>query len=63
MWMSDKPLVQLELAESISTLVLAHSNLDNAFMFQRTFYKTFQDELGGIDRYRYDSKKKGTSRT
>lgn len=53
MWMSDKPKVQRELAESISNLIHTHNSVDNAIVFMRVFFKTVHREFPKIDRLRY----------
>jgi ribosomal RNA-processing protein 1 len=52
MWMSDKPEVQRELAESISKLIHTHGINENAYMFIKTFYITMSREMPGVDRLR-----------
>ena len=54
MWMSDKPLVQRELAEAISKLIHTHKSTDNAIMFIKVFYTTMHREFPRIDRLRYE---------
>lgn len=54
MWMSDKPVVQRELGESISKLIHTHSNPDNAILFIKTFYTTMHRQFPLIDRLRHD---------
>ncbi|EDO46082.1 predicted protein [Nematostella vectensis] len=53
-WMSDKPLVQEELASSISSLIHSFRNKDSALLFLVTFFKTMHREWHGIDRLRMD---------
>merc|ERR1719189_472444 len=53
-WMSDKPLVQEELAESISSMVAIFQNSQNSIGFIRAFAKTFQREWNRVDRWRMD---------
>lgn len=53
-WMSDKPLVQEELAENISSMVSSFQTTDNSLVFVTCFAKTFQREWFGIDRWRMD---------
>ncbi|XP_064651343.1 ribosomal RNA processing protein 1 homolog B-like [Lineus longissimus] len=54
MWMSDKPLVQEDLAELISSLIHNLKTPDAAFMFLETFFETECREWYGIDRLRID---------
>lgn len=54
MWMSDKPLIQEELALNISQLVLSFRNEQSAVLFIKTFFKTMEREWHGIDRLRLD---------
>ncbi|KFB52738.1 hypothetical protein ZHAS_00021000 [Anopheles sinensis] len=55
MWMSDKPLVQEELAESVGTLVRCFDeNVPVALQFYKAFMKTMGLEWFGIDRWRMD---------
>jgi len=54
MWMSDKPVVQSELAENISKSILSHHNAENAITFIKTFFVTINREFTGIDRLRHD---------
>ncbi|XP_072369120.1 ribosomal RNA processing protein 1 homolog B-like [Scyliorhinus torazame] len=54
MWMQDKPLLQEELANSISQLIYTFKNLDAKFLFMETFFQTMNREWNGIDRLRLD---------
>ncbi|XP_064599442.1 uncharacterized protein LOC135465986 [Liolophura sinensis] len=55
MWMSDKPLVQEELATTISSLVHCFDgNTSLVFSFIRIFFRTEAREWHGIDRWRMD---------
>ncbi|CAH3189742.1 unnamed protein product, partial [Porites evermanni] len=54
MWMSDKPLIQEELALNISQLVMSFRNEQSAVLFIKTFFKTMEREWHGIDRLRLD---------
>nr|XP_039252421.1 ribosomal RNA processing protein 1 homolog A-like [Styela clava] len=54
MWMSDKPLVQEDLANKISDLLPGLSNIKTAMLFFDTFLETMQREWKGIDRLRMD---------
>jgi len=53
-WMSDKPLVQEELAETISSFVNHFKNKETSFLYIKCFLKTFLREWFGIDRWRTD---------
>jgi len=53
-WMSDKPLVQEELAENISSFVSCFQNTESSLVFLKSFLKTFGREWFGIDRWRTD---------
>ena len=54
-WMSDKPLVQEELAESIGSMTACFgSNAPAAFLFISSFLMTIGREWVGIDRWRMD---------
>ncbi|XP_046384277.1 ribosomal RNA processing protein 1 homolog A-like isoform X1 [Ischnura elegans] len=52
MWMSDKPLVQEEVAENISNLI--HSIGEGGDLFIKCFFLTMIQEWNGIDQYRLD---------
>ncbi|XP_038657234.1 ribosomal RNA processing protein 1 homolog B-like, partial [Scyliorhinus canicula] len=54
MWMQDKPVLQEELANSISQLIHTFKNLDAKFLFMETFFQTMNREWNGIDRLRLD---------
>ncbi|PFX32530.1 Ribosomal RNA processing protein 1-like B [Stylophora pistillata] len=54
MWMSDKPLIQEELALNISQLIFSFRNEQSAVFFIKAFFKTMQREWHGIDRLRLD---------
>ncbi|KAK0082678.1 hypothetical protein PV325_010019 [Microctonus aethiopoides] len=54
MWLSDKPLVQEELAESISHLIFCFESLDIVLMYITCTLKTLSYEWFGIDHYRID---------
>ena len=49
-WMSDKPLVQEELAESISSFIKCFHSQDSSLLFIQSFLQTFGREWFGIDR-------------
>merc|ERR1719394_1101651 len=53
-WMSDKPLVQEELAESISGMIKSFQTNQDSLRFFQAFAKTFQREWFGVDRWRMD---------
>lgn len=54
-WMSDKPLVQEELAESIGSMMNCFgTNESSALLFVSTFLVTLGREWVGIDRWRMD---------
>jgi len=53
-WMSDKPLVQEELAENISSFVSCFRNTNSSLVFVKSFLKTFGREWFGLDRWRTD---------
>ncbi|XP_044575504.1 ribosomal RNA processing protein 1 homolog isoform X2 [Cotesia glomerata] len=54
MWMSDKPLVQEELAESISQLIFCFDSKDVALLYTKCALNTLNIEWFGIDQYRLD---------
>ena len=54
MWMSDKPLVQEELAESISKIVHCFSSMKIALLYVKCTFKSLATEWFGIDQYRLD---------
>ncbi|XP_033225406.1 ribosomal RNA processing protein 1 homolog [Belonocnema kinseyi] len=54
MWMSDKPLVQEELAESISKIVHCFSSMKTALLYIKCTFKSLATEWFGIDQYRVD---------
>ncbi|XP_051168130.1 ribosomal RNA processing protein 1 homolog [Leptopilina boulardi] len=54
MWMSDKPLVQEELAESISKIVHCFSSMKTALLYVKCTFESLSTEWFGIDRYRID---------
>lgn len=54
MWMSDKPLVQEELAESLSKLVHCFNNVDAALLYTKCTLNTLASEWFGIDQHRLD---------
>jgi ribosomal RNA-processing protein 1 len=54
MWMSDKPLVQEELAEDLGSLVHCFPDLKVGIQFFRNFLETMCLEWFGIDQWRID---------
>uniref|UniRef100_U3BDI5 Ribosomal RNA processing protein 1 homolog B n=1 Tax=Callithrix jacchus TaxID=9483 RepID=U3BDI5_CALJA len=54
MWLQDEPLLQEELANTISQLVHAVNNLAAQQLFIQTFWQTMNREWKGIDRLRLD---------
>jgi len=53
-WMSDKPLVQEELAENIASFIPFFQSNESSLVFIKSFLKTFGREWFGIDRWRMD---------
>merc|ERR1719309_793591 len=54
MWMSDKPLVQEQLADSIGKLILCFGHLDASYLFIDCAFSTLTREWNGLDRLRID---------
>ncbi|XP_050034669.1 uncharacterized protein Nnp-1 [Dermacentor andersoni] len=54
MWMSDKPFVQQELANSIAGLVHCFARRDQSLLFLEAFFKTMAREWFAIDRFRLE---------
>ncbi|XP_070581352.1 ribosomal RNA processing protein 1 homolog A-like [Ptychodera flava] len=54
MWMSDKPVIQEELAETIANLIHSFQTTSSALNFVETFFQTMAREWLGIDRLRLD---------
>ncbi|KAM5336632.1 ribosomal RNA processing protein 1 homolog B isoform 2-T2 [Glossophaga mutica] len=54
MWVQDEPLLQEELANTISQLIHAVNNPEAQHLFVRTFWQTVNREWTGIDRLRLD---------
>ncbi|KAL1418389.1 hypothetical protein MTO96_000036 [Rhipicephalus appendiculatus] len=54
MWMSDKPFVQQELANSIAGLVHCFARRDQSLLFLDAFFKTMAREWFAIDRFRLE---------
>lgn len=53
-WMSDKPLVQEELAENIASIIDCFGSEKAALLFMKCFFVTMGREWFGIDRWRMD---------
>uniref|UniRef100_A0A8D8ZI70 Ribosomal RNA processing protein 1 homolog n=1 Tax=Cacopsylla melanoneura TaxID=428564 RepID=A0A8D8ZI70_9HEMI len=54
MWMSDKPLIQEECAETISNLIHAFATEESALSFIRSFYHSMCCKWSSIDVFRLD---------
>lgn len=54
MWQADKPLVQEELADSISSLIHAFSKPSQIYVFVGCFFKLMGQNHDRIDKYRID---------
>ncbi|CAM4447561.1 unnamed protein product [Lepidochelys kempii] len=54
MWMQDKPLLQEELASTISQLIHVVQNIEAQHLFIQTFWQTMNREWNGIDILRLD---------
>ena len=54
MWMSDKPLVQEDLAETISALVHSFANRQTGLLYSKVALTTMAREWGGIDTWRME---------
>lgn len=54
MWMSDKPLIQEELAESLSRIVHCFNSMPSILLYSKCALKTLAIEWFGIDQYRVD---------
>lgn len=54
MWMSDKPLIQEDLAETISSLVFSVTDRSLALKFVTVALKTMARDWSGIDTWRMD---------
>ncbi|KAJ6637031.1 Ribosomal RNA processing protein 1 like [Pseudolycoriella hygida] len=54
MWMSDKPLTQEKLAETLASLLHYFDMKDNSVRFYGTFLKIMDKEWFGIDQWRID---------
>jgi len=53
-WMSDKPLIQEELAVNIASMIDAFCHTETSLLFIQTFLKTMGREWFGIDKWRMD---------
>nr|XP_061799131.1 ribosomal RNA processing protein 1 homolog A-like [Nerophis lumbriciformis] len=54
LWMQDKPLLQEELSNTISTLIHSFHDTNGQILFIESSLKTFKREWTGIDRLRMD---------
>lgn len=54
MWVQDEPLLQEELANTISQLIHVVNNSEAQHLFMQTFWQTVNREWKGIDRLRLD---------
>uniref|UniRef100_A0A3Q3J7W6 Ribosomal RNA processing 1 n=1 Tax=Monopterus albus TaxID=43700 RepID=A0A3Q3J7W6_MONAL len=54
LWMQDKPLLQEELSNQISTLIHSFHDITGQFLYFESFLQTFKREWNGIDRLRMD---------
>ncbi|KAK3601270.1 hypothetical protein CHS0354_040449 [Potamilus streckersoni] len=54
MWMQDKPIIQEELADTISSLLHIFPHVPTQFQFLKVFFQTEAREWNGIDRWRLD---------
>ncbi|KAM7407938.1 hypothetical protein PAMA_003608 [Pampus argenteus] len=54
LWMQDKPLLQEELSNLISSLIHSFHSIDGQFLYLESFLQTFKREWTGIDRLRMD---------
>ncbi|XP_074514392.1 uncharacterized protein rrp1 isoform X1 [Sebastes fasciatus] len=54
LWMQDKPLLQEELSNQISTLIHSFHHIDSQLLYLESFLQTFKREWTGIDRLRMD---------
>ncbi|KAL6485085.1 hypothetical protein MHYP_G00071300 [Metynnis hypsauchen] len=54
LWMQDKPLLQEELSDRISSLIHCFHSADNQLLYFETFLQTLKREWNGIDRLRMD---------
>merc|ERR1719285_590008 len=51
-WQSDKPLIQEELAESMSSMIEYFASEESTLLFVKTFFMTMGREWFGIDHWR-----------
>ncbi|XP_041663679.1 ribosomal RNA processing protein 1 homolog B-like [Cheilinus undulatus] len=54
LWMQDKPLLQEELSNQISSLIHSFQHVDGQLSYFESFLQTFKREWTGIDRLRMD---------
>ncbi|XP_061698118.1 ribosomal RNA processing protein 1 homolog A-like isoform X3 [Syngnathoides biaculeatus] len=54
LWMQDKPLLQEDLSDSISTLIHSFHDINGQLLYLESCLKTFKREWNGIDRLRMD---------
>uniref|UniRef100_A0A3Q3G563 Ribosomal RNA processing 1 n=1 Tax=Labrus bergylta TaxID=56723 RepID=A0A3Q3G563_9LABR len=54
LWMQDKPLLQEELSNQISSLIHSFHHIDGQILYLESFLQTFKREWTGIDRLRMD---------
>ncbi|XP_070832111.1 ribosomal RNA processing protein 1 homolog B-like [Chaetodon trifascialis] len=54
LWMQDKPLLQEELSNQISSLIHSFQDIDGQFLYLESFLQTVKREWTGIDRLRMD---------
>ncbi|KAM9709720.1 ribosomal RNA processing protein 1 homolog B isoform 3-T3 [Menidia menidia] len=54
LWMQDKPLLQEELSNQISTMIHSFHDTDGQLLYLESFLQTFKREWTGIDRLRMD---------
>lgn len=59
-WMSDKPIIQQQLSETLSSLILRVPR-SSVMDFIATFWQTMCGEWHGIDRLRYEERMRETS--
>ncbi|KAL3887129.1 hypothetical protein ACJMK2_027083 [Sinanodonta woodiana] len=54
MWMQDKPIIQEELSDTLSSLLHIFPHVPTQFQFLKVFFQTEAREWNGIDRWRLD---------
>ncbi|KAL3887130.1 hypothetical protein ACJMK2_027084 [Sinanodonta woodiana] len=54
MWMQDKPIIQEELSDTLSSLLHIFPHVPTKFQFLKVFFQTEAREWNGIDRWRLD---------